>query len=100
MEQKKDEKFLPLGSVVLLKNATKRLMVTGFCVVPNDDKTKMYDYSGCLYPEGVISTEQIALFNHDQIDKIYVIGYSDEEEKNFKTKLVEALNNKQGNING
>lgn len=97
---KKYEKYLPIGSVVLLENGTKRLMITGFCVVPNDDKTKVYDYSGCLYPEGVISSEQIALFNHDQIKTIYAIGYSDDEEKQFKEKLFDALNDKQGNFNG
>ena len=92
------EKFLPIGSVVLLKNATKRLMITG-CGVPNDDNTKMFDYTGCLYPEGVISSEQVALFNHDQIDKIYAIGYSDDEEKQFKINLKSELD-KQGNNNG
>lgn len=90
----KYEKYLPLGSVVLLENGTKRLMITGFCVVPNDDKTKIYDYSGCLYPEGVISSEQIALFNHDQINTIYAIGYSDDEEKQFKEKLLNAISEK------
>lgn len=87
----KYEKYLPIGSVVLLENGTKRLMITGFCVVPNDDKTKVYDYSGCLYPEGVISSEQIALFNHDQIKTIYAIGYSDDEEKKFKVNLQKTI---------
>ena len=100
MEEKKYDKFLPLGSIVLLKGATKRLMITGFCVTPNDNKNVIYDYSGCLYPEGIISTDQVALFNHDQIDKIYMVGYSDEEEKEFKTKLVSALNDNQGINNG
>jgi len=96
MEQNTN-KFLPIGTIVLLKDATKRLMITGFCVVPNEDKNKIFDYSGCLYPEGIITNEQTALFNHDQIDKIFSIGYSDEEEVKFKTKLVEALNNKGNN---
>ena len=30
-------KFLPLGAVVLLKNATKRVMITGFCSIRKDD---------------------------------------------------------------
>ena len=90
-------KFLPIGSIVLLKGATKRLMITGFCVVPDEDKNKIFDYSGCLYPEGIISNEQTALFNHDQIDKVFSIGYSDEEEIRFKAKLVEALNEKGNN---
>lgn len=81
------KKFLPIGTIVLLKGATKRLMITGFYSVPNEDKTKIFDYTGCLYPEGVINSKEIALFNHDQIDKVYFVGYRDEEEKKFKEKL-------------
>lgn len=98
MEQKYG-KYLPIGSVVLLNEGTKRLMITGFCIIPDEDNSKMFDYSGCLYPEGIISSDQIALFNHEQIKQIYAIGYSDEEEINFKTKLKEELS-KQGNNNG
>lgn len=87
------EKYLPVGSVVLLKNAKKRLMVTGFYI--KTDENVIYDYSGCLYPEGVLSSEENCVFNHDQIDKIYFIGYVDEEEKKFKEELKKAINNQQ-----
>lgn len=86
------EKFLPIGSVVLLKGGSKRLMITGFCVMAKDNSNVMYDYCGCLYPEGVISSDQTALFNHEQIEKIFYIGLSDEEEKTFKEKLKTILN--------
>lgn len=89
------EKFLPLGSVVLLKNATKRLMITGFYVKADENGEKIYDYVGCLYPEGVISSKENCVFNHEQIDKIFFIGYSDDEEKRFKEKLNKAVNNKE-----
>ena len=89
------EKFLPLGSVVLLKNATKRLMITGFYVKADEIDKKTYDYVGCLYPEGVISSKENCVFNHEQIDKIFFIGYSDDEEKRFKEKLNKAVNNKE-----
>lgn len=89
------EKFLPLGSVVLLKNATKRLMITGFYVKADKNNEKTYDYVGCLYPEGVISSKENCVFNHEQIDKIFFIGYSDDEEKKFKEKLNKAVNNKE-----
>ncbi len=87
------EKFLPLGSVVMLKGASKRLMITGFCTMAADDESGvMYDYSGCMYPEGVISSDRTAVFNHNQIEKVYHLGLVDEEEKTFKTKLVQLLN--------
>ncbi len=89
-------KYLPIGSIVLLKEGKKRLMITGFCAVPNEDNSKQFDYSGCLYPEGIISTDKIALFNHDQIAQIFSVGYSDNEEIEFKKRLndlVDKVNN-------
>lgn len=86
-------KYLPIGTIVLLKDATKRVMITGFVITPDEDKTKVFDYSGCLYPEGVISSQQTLLFNHDQIERIFHLGFYDEEEKEFKNKLIEYLNN-------
>jgi len=91
------EKFLPLGTVVLLKGAKKRVMIIGFCCLDAKDKTKVFDYSGCVYPEGMIASDKNLLFNHDQIEKIFQLGYSDEEEKLFKEKLKTIL--KQNNIN-
>ena len=80
-------KYLPIGTVVMLKGGKKRLMITGFCSMANDNKEVMYDYSGCLFPEGVLSSNETALFNHDQIAQIYYLGLSDEEEKKFKETL-------------
>lgn len=80
------DKYLPIGTVVLLKNATKRLMIVGFCV-KGDTDDKIYDYVGCLYPEGLLSNDQNCLFNHSQIDKIFFLGFVSEEEKKFKKQL-------------
>ncbi len=87
----KRDKFLPIGSVVLLSGGTKKAMITGFCSISDDDKTKIYDYCGCIYPEGYLTSNQICLFNHDQIEEIFYIGYEDEEEKEFKESLKEVL---------
>lgn len=88
------EKYLPIGTVVMLKGGKKRIMITGFaCKTANSDK--IYDYCGCLYPEGFIASNQNLLFNHDQIESISFIGLIDEEEKKFKQKLNRIiLNNK------
>ena len=88
------EKFLPIGTVVMLNGGAKRVMITGFCTIASDDNSTMYDYCGCLYPERVVSSDKNLLFNHNQIAKIYALGYSDDEEKNFKVKLKEVLANK------
>lgn len=85
---KNTEKYLPIGTIVMLKNATKRLMIIGFCMEATSGKGKFkYDYAGCLYPEGLIDLNELALFNHDQIEKIYNEAFSDEETEKFREKL-------------
>lgn len=89
MEEKnvKMEKYLPIGTIVRLKNATKKLMVTGFCMYDNDGSRTLYDYCGCPYPEGMLSNREAHLFNHDDIEKVCHLGVSDEEDKKFKINL-------------
>ncbi len=90
----KEERFLPIGTVVLLKGATKRLMIAGYCAVDQEKKDEMWDYSGCMYPEGFLSSTQSFLFDHSQIAKIYSLGYKDNEEEEFQQKLNEYINTK------
>ena len=88
MEQ--EQRYLPIGTVVMLKGGEKNVMITGFCAMEGNDEQTVWDYSGCLYPEGILVSGQAALFNHSQIEKIEYLGYIDEEEKQFKAKLNEA----------
>lgn len=76
------DKYLPIGSVVLLKNGRKKIMIYGRKQM-HVETGEEWDYLACLYPEGNINEEFIYLFNHDQIDKVYYLGYEDEEEKRF-----------------
>ena len=67
-------------------------MITGFCAIEGRDRNKMWDYSGCMYPEGFLSSTQTCLFNHDQIEKIYHLGLAeDDEEKKFKKSLNDLI---------
>lgn len=85
--------LLPVGSVVLLKNSTKRVMIIGVCQAARTESGQVvYDYSGCLYPEGYLGADKNFLFNHDQIDKLYFIGYQDDEQLNFKEKADKLIN--------
>lgn len=80
------KKYLTLGSVVILKNGKKRLMIYGRRQIHAESK-KIYDYVGCLYPEGNISAEYSFMFNNEDIEKVYFIGYEDEEENEFQKVL-------------
>lgn len=78
--------LLPIGSVVLLKNGTKRVMIFG--VKQTDNETGIeYDYISVLYPEGNVGEVGQYLFNHSDIAEIYFRGYEDEEREGF----IEAL---------
>lgn len=86
------EKYLPIGTIVVLKNATKRIMITGFASMSPETGDTIYDYSGCPYPEGFLNYNQVLVFNHDQIDKVYHKGYTDDESEEFQRILIEQLN--------
>ena len=100
-ENKIDNKFLPIGSVVLLKGGKRELMIISYCIIPNGDaydkngkvdvKDKMFDYGACVYPEGMITSDQLFAFNHDQIEKIVFMGYETENQKNILKILIGGL---------
>ena len=86
-----NDKYLPVGTVCLLKNATKKIMITGFLIKNNLDGN-MYDYIGCLYPEGVITSNKTLLFNHEQIERVLYKGYVNEDEIDVKKELAQITN--------
>lgn len=95
------EKYLPIGTVVLLKGATKRVMITGFASISPDTGKRIFDYSGCSYPEGFFDYNQVCVFDHNQIDKIFFMGFVDNEELTFKEALkskIEKLQNQQNEV--
>ena len=87
----KPEKYLPVGSVVLLEGGEKKLFIAGFCSVPEEESTETFDYTGYMYPEGFMSADEIFLFNHADINEVFHVGFINEEEKDFKEVLVAAL---------
>lgn len=88
------EKYLPLGSIVLLKGGTKKIMINGYCIKTEEKEDKIFDYRGCPFPEGVLESEGVALFDHDQIAEICFTGYKNEESLNFLDKLEIITNEK------
>lgn len=91
------DKFLPIGTVVMLKNGTKEVMITSYLVFPKGTeiqdgkevkpKKKMYDYGGCTFPEGIINSDISLVFNHSQISKIIHMGYQNDSQTRFSALL-------------
>lgn len=75
--------LLPIGSVVLLKEGTKKLMITGIKPVSNDKPDTVFDYIGVVYPEGYLGNEYNFLFNHNDINDIVFTGYNNPEREKF-----------------
>ena len=91
------KKFLPIGTVVLLKGGKKELMITGYCVIPGNEaydskgkvdiSDKVFDYCGYFYPEGMLSTNQLFAFNHEQIERVCFIGYQTDSQLELSQTL-------------
>lgn len=79
--------LLPIGSVVLLKDGEKRLMINGIMQTDAGGSGKDYDYMGVLYPEGHIGEGFQYLFNHEDINEIIFRGFEDAERYEFLERL-------------
>jgi len=85
--------YLPVGSVVSIKGGKTALVIMGYKVKPQNNKInkgkeevdsdKIFDYCGVLYPEGVIDTNVMALFDKDDIESVIFEGYKSEESDQF-----------------
>lgn len=76
--------LLPIGSVVLLKNSTKKVMIMGWCQHEAGNNEILYDYAGCIFPEGYLNANSTYLFDHTQIDTVHHLGYINEEQQELK----------------
>ena len=87
------ENLLPIGSVVLLKEGKKRLMIYG--INQKTDKGDIYNYLGCLYPEGNISPEYTYLFNEDGIEGVFFLGFVDPEFSLYRNRFKEIMDEEE-----
>ena len=96
------DKFLPVGTVVLLKGGKKELMIISYCIIPSGEiydkngkvenmESRMFDYGGCVYPEGMVTSDQLFAFDHNQIEKIVYMGYQTEIQKKISDALKEGV---------
>ncbi len=83
----KEKKFLPLGSIVRLKDAKLPVMIIGYTVIPEEEPDKIYDYNATFYPMGTLDTSIVTPFNHKQIEEIIFLGYEDESGKEYRNNI-------------
>lgn len=88
--------YLPIGSIVLLKEGNKKLMIFGIMQSEQNEKeSQEYDYIAVPYPEGNMGQDYQYLFNSEDIDTIVSRGYEDKEREEFLEKLTDYLKNNE-----
>lgn len=74
------EKILLIGLVIILKNGLLKVMIiVCYFLYKYKNRIGYFDYFGCIFFSGVIDN-QIYFFNNDDIEKVWFIGYIDENE--------------------
>ena len=84
-----NKRYLPIGSVIKLKNNNKSIMITGYYSVEYANDLEIYDYSGCAYPEGVMIKSSYCSFNQSDIKEVLFEGYKTDEYKTLTNGLNE-----------
>lgn len=79
------EKLLPIGSVVKLKAAERRVMIYG--ILQQSPEDERFDYVGVPYPEGYTTVMTKVAFQHSDIEEVLFQGYEDEERAKFMVCL-------------
>lgn len=82
--------LLPIGSIVKIKGAKRNLMICGR-VVARDGSEDVYDYVGCIYPEGLIDISNLYFFNRIAIEECVYHGYEGQEELDFRNNVLASL---------
>lgn len=79
--------YLPIGSIVKLKEGKVELLIIGYCKLIKQDKIKANDYVACIYPAGLIDMKTLIAFKHDQIEEIVHQGIKTDDYLKIKKAL-------------
>lgn len=90
------KKFLPIGTIVKLKNVDKLTIIAGYFPRGEAQNGHVWDYSAFPYPEGMIDNDKIVQFDNEAIEKIIVMGYQDEIQMQFMRAVMSKADEIQG----
>ena len=80
-------RILPIGSVVLIDEGTKPLMIFGYLQAALQDESDTVDYIGVPYPEGNMNALMQFGFQMTDIREVLFEGYRTEEFKPWEELL-------------
>ena len=85
LQEKSLEKYIIIGSVVGIEGNYNKLMIIGYKVKNNNGEIK--DYIACKYPDG--ATNPLVSFNHEDIKRVYFVGFTTQYGNEYKSNLDE-----------
>ena len=94
-EERQIRKLLPIGSVVLLKNGRKPVMICGVCQTDNETGNE-YDYVSLAWPEGYLGSGSSFMFNQGDIDHLLYRGLDGPDRDLFIDSLVDYYAGQDG----
>lgn len=80
-----EDKYLPIGTIVMLKNDIVLYMIVGY--LNRSDNEEIRDYISIGFPYGMMTLDSVTYFNHDDIEKIVFLGYKNDKYELLKEKL-------------
>jgi hypothetical protein len=84
------KKYLPVGSIIGLKDDSRRLLIIGRQLY-SESNNIIRDYAALEYPNGFVDAkDKFILFDNKDIVTVYHYGYVDEIEMQLDEKLHEA----------
>ncbi len=93
-----ETKYLPIGTICTVQGIQKKVMITGYYSVEYNGRVKMFDYSACTYPEGLLLENKKCSFNHDEIVSIDFMGYKNEEYQKLMMNLTQQGEEKKDGL--
>lgn len=94
-----EKHYLPVGSVVGLKNDARRLLIIGRQLYSQTNEI-IRDFAALEYPDGFVdSKEKFILFDQTDIAVVYHYGYVDDQEMKLDKLLYEAESGQGGDEN-
>lgn len=83
-----EKNFLPIGSVITMQGAKRKLMIIG-TGVRDKETNKTYDYVAVPYPQGYLGAEAMFLCNQEDVATLDYLGYVNAEYQMLQAKIRE-----------
>ena len=89
----KNDDFLPIGSVVRIKDAADQLFMIFGWLQKSSLKDEVYDYIAVMYPEGLANKILCFYFNDTDIEEVLFRGFQNEVEQEYRDYVHQQICN-------